>query len=153
MKLLKVALLGAGFLSGFFLMAQETDTTTIEDRFFAPSLQMGYMANRTDQLSGGLLIQTSVEYRTTKNWFFRLNYDDVDFDFELKQLEGLTGSFSGNVAFSEFLLGAGFRGHQNSHAFFALVQPGLRLYSFPLISNQDNNLSIDFEDRSVSGPG
>ena len=36
---------------------------------FLPALEIGYMNEQTPFLSGGLLMKTSVEYRTKKNIF------------------------------------------------------------------------------------
>lgn len=54
----------------------KNDTISDWDRTFMPAIQMGYVNQATNELSGGLMVQTSIEYRHESNIVFRLNYDD-----------------------------------------------------------------------------
>lgn len=128
------------------------DTTAVEkisDRIFMPSIQMGYINNRTDQLSGGVFIQTSLEYQTSKGIFFRLNYDDFDSDYDLTSSENTLGAIRGKVSFSELLLGIGGRYRMEKQHILAIVQSGIRFYSFPFLNLEGNDIILELENRTI----
>lgn len=151
MKNLKLLLCAFMLGQSFLAFAQESDTVdVVTNRLFMPSIQMGYINQLSDELAGGLLIQTSLEYRIPNQVFIRLNYDDFDADFEIVDPLDIPGTVSGKVSFSELLLGVGYRIKKNNSNFVFIAQPGLRFYGFPLIVNSDNNnISIDIENRAA----
>jgi len=149
MHRIKWVLLVLTLFNSWGLFGQDNDTTNQDTRWFMPSIQMGYIGQSSDELSGGLLIQTSLEYRTKKHFFFRVNYDDFDTDFNLINPQNLTGNYSGKVSIAELLGGVGYRGTTEKHHFFLLVQPGFRFYGFPFITNENNNISIDLDNRNL----
>ena len=72
------------FLTPFFISAQEDSEANDDlERTFMPSVQMGYVHHGTSELDGGLMIQTSVEYRDISNFVFRLNYDAFNSNMNL----------------------------------------------------------------------
>jgi hypothetical protein len=66
------------FYSTLLHAQHKNDTISDWDRTFMPAIQMGYVEHGTDQLSGGLMIQTSIEFRHKSNFVLRINYDDFD---------------------------------------------------------------------------
>ena len=128
---------------------QDTTEEKTSDRIFMPSIQIGYLNNRTDQLSGGVFIQTSIEYQSPKGLFFRINYDDYDSDYDLSETQSALGAIKGRVAFTEILGGLGFRRTKEKHNVLIAIQSGIRLYSFPLLSFEDNNILLELDNRNI----
>lgn len=74
--ILKIFTLIVSVLLSLELSAQTNESPEISTRFFMPALQMGYINHNSNIISEGLVIQTSLEYRTKSNLIFRINYDD-----------------------------------------------------------------------------
>ncbi|MEM6724831.1 MAG: hypothetical protein AAF598_12380 [Bacteroidota bacterium] len=55
-----------------FVLGQEEPTKADLERTFMPTLQLGYVFHGTDELSSGLVTQTSIEYRDISNFIFGL---------------------------------------------------------------------------------
>ena len=120
------------------------------NRLYMPSLQMGYINNHTDQLSGGLFIQTSIEYKTKSGLFFRLNYDDFDTDYSVEEPQQGISSLNGKVSFSEFIGGFGYRHIEGKHNLLVSAQAGGRFYGFPVLENEQGDLRLDLESRETA---
>ena len=132
-----------------FSYGQNTDEKQISDRVFTPSIQLGYIRNYSDELSGGVFIQTSIEYQTRAGIFFRINYDDFDADYDFTQSRNSTGTLSGKVSFSELIGGLGYRQIFNKHNLLLTVQPGIRFYAYPLLNIEGENVALSSENRNV----
>ncbi|MEO0895357.1 MAG: hypothetical protein AAFY71_02980 [Bacteroidota bacterium] len=133
-----------------FAQKEKAENEKIGDRFFMPSIQMGYIHHLPDELSGGLLVQTSLEYKTRRGFFFRLNYDDFDSNFELRNPQSALGVIQGNVSFTEFLGGIGYRASLKKHHFLIVLQTGRRLYSSPILTEQGNDLILELESSGIN---
>ncbi|GAA4835881.1 hypothetical protein [Algivirga pacifica] len=131
------------------LSAQTNDSTKILDRFFMSSIQLGYINNRSEQLSAGLFIQASAEYRTPKGLFVRVNFDDFNSNYELRYPQGTINFLSGRVAFNELIGGLGYRYAYKKHNFLIALQSGIRFYGYPFIESSGSNLSVDTDNRTI----
>lgn len=100
---------------------------------FIPSIEMGYLHHNAANLAGSLLIKTSLEYRfNDKNAaFFRLNYDTYNAQYKLTTTNKLTNILQGTAAFTDLLLGAGYRFGNEKLRFFVLAQSGIKFYDYP----------------------
>ncbi|MEN0049539.1 MAG: hypothetical protein AAF806_20935 [Bacteroidota bacterium] len=128
---------------------QAIEEEEVAKRIFMPSIQLGYLNNLSDELSGGLFIQTSIEYQTPKGLFFRVNYDDYDSDFELEDTQSSIDFQRGKVSFSELIGGIGYRETLNQHNFLVAAQMGYRFYGFPLVEEQGNDIILKFDNRTI----
>ncbi len=128
---------------------QDAEKEKVSNRIFMPSIQMGYIHNLASELSGGLFIQTSIEYQTSKGIFFRINYDDFDSDYELLGFSNSSGSLSGKVSFAEFIGGIGYRQTKNKHSILVGVQAGARFYGYPFLTIEGNNTSLELDNRQA----
>ena len=136
--------------SSVSLFAQtETDTLSDWDRTFMPAIQMGYATHLTDELSGGLMVQTSIEYRDISNFIFRINYDDFNTNIDVEYPINTDVSFTGNASFSELIIGVGYRQQLQKHNITAYVQPGFRFYGYPEFNTDSIQVNLDFDSRNV----
>ncbi len=76
---------------------------------FLPALEIGYMNEQTRFLGGGLLMKTSIEYRTKKNIFFKLNFDAANTRYNLDAIPDETNIIEGTTSMEDLLLGVGYR--------------------------------------------
>lgn len=135
----------------FHLLFAESEKDSINDwdRTFMPAIQMGYVDQGTDQISGGLMIQTSLEYRDKSNFVLRLNYDDfnsnLNFDYPVNQ----DLSFKGRISYSEFIGGVGYRAIIGKHNLTAYVQGGLRFFGYPIFNINEQETNLDFDSRNI----
>jgi len=146
---IKLILLILLILTSNLSEAQEAEEEKISNRIFMPSIQMGYINNHSELLSGGLFIQTSIEYQTPKRIFFRINYDDFDSDYELRDIQNSSGILGGKVSFSELIGGVGYRYTKKKHNVLIAAQTGYRFYGHPVISTEQNTISIKSENRNI----
>lgn len=123
------------------LSAQTNDSTEISTRFFMPALQIGYINQNSDIISEGLVIQTSLEYRTKSNLLFRINYDD--FSGRININDANNNQYTAKVPLSELLGGIGYRYKFNEHNLFAIVQAGIRFYELPKIVELNGAITIN----------
>lgn len=123
-----------------YLKAQNKTPDNIAERFFMPALQMGYINHNAENISEGLIIQTSLEYRTKYNLLFRINYDD--FSGRLNLNTGNNQIYNAKIPMSEFIGGFGYRLTQKRHNYFLIAQTGIRFYENPVIENFNGNLNI-----------
>lgn len=118
-------------------------------RTFMPTIQMGFVAHGSSELSGGLMTQTSIEYRDISNFIFRINYDAFNSNMNLAYPVDSMVSFTGKNSFSELIIGVGYRQQLKKHNFTAYVQPGFRFYGYPTFNSEPNQINLDYDNRSV----
>ncbi len=133
-----------------FSMAQsEPDSLSDWDRTFMPAIQMGYVIHGSDQLSAGLMTQTSLEYRDISNFVFRINYDDFKSNMEVAYPVNPDLSFTGRMSFFELIGGIGYRDIAGKHNFTAYIQAGIRNYGYPLFETDSLQTNLDFDSRDI----
>lgn len=134
-------------VSLFSANGQNKTPDKIAERFFMPALQMGYINHNSDNITSGLIIQTSLDYRTKKGLLFRINYDDFSGKLNLKYSNNST--YIGRIPISEFIGGIGYRLTKKRSNYFLIVQSGIRLYENPIIENANGNLNIDQKGATI----
>ncbi|MEM8890624.1 MAG: hypothetical protein AAGD28_21785 [Bacteroidota bacterium] len=134
----------------YFVQGQ-TDAEVESDleRTFMPTVQMGFVNHGSSELSGGLMTQTSIEYRDISNFIFRINYDAFNSNMNLEYPIDSTVSFTGRTTFSELIIGVGYRLQLKKHNLTAYVQPGMRFYGYPIFNVDPNQINLDYDARSV----
>lgn len=131
----------------FTANAQVKTPEKIAERFFMPALQMGFINHNSESISSGLIIQTSLDYRTKRGLLFRVNYDDFSGRLNVKYPNNQT--YSARIPISEFLGGLGFRLTKQRSNFFLIIQSGIRFYENPIIQNVNGNLEINQKDETI----
>ncbi len=131
----------------FTANAQVKTPDIIAERFFMPALQMGYINHNSENISSGLIIQTSLDYRTKRGLLFRINYDDFSGRLNLKYANNQT--YSARIPISEFIGGLGYRLTRQRSNYFLIIQSGIRFYENPVIENLNGNLSIEQKDETI----
>ena len=150
MKYYQIALLSLMLGSSYFLKAQhQNDTISDWDRTFMPALQMGYVGHGTSQLSGGLMIQTSIEYRHKSNFVIRINYDDFDSKMNIEYPLNPDLTFTGRMSFFELIGGIGYRDRDGKHNFTGYIEGGMRNYGYPVITQDSVQANLDFDSRNI----
>ena len=121
------------------------------DQIFLPAIDIGYLFHQSDQLSGGIIIKTSVEYRfrSINDFFLRLNYDTHDAEFNLDDLSVTTNIIKGKASLTDLLLGVGYRLGGEKIRYILMIQPGIRLYNFPNATQDGNTIVIEQESDNV----
>ncbi|MEO1438221.1 MAG: hypothetical protein AAFV80_21950 [Bacteroidota bacterium] len=114
-----------------------------------PTIQMGYVAHGTAELSGGLMTQTSIEYRDISNFIFRINYDAFNSNMNLDYPIDEDVTFTGKTTFSDLVIGVGYRQEMGKHNLTSYVQPGIRFYGYPEFTTDGNQINLDYDSRSV----
>jgi len=137
------------FYSTFLKAQHKNDTITDWDRTFMPAIQMGYIEHATDQLSGGLLTQTSIEYRHKSNFVLRLNYDHLSSKMKLEYPVDPDLSFTGKVSFSDLIGGVGYRDRDGKHNFTAYVEGGIRNYGYPVLTIDSIQANLNYDSRNI----
>lgn len=127
----------------------KNDTISDWDRTFMPALQMGYVGHGTNQLSGGLMVQTSIEYRHKSNYVLRVNYDDFDSKMNTEFPVNPDLTFSGRMSFFELIGGIGFRDRDGKHNFTGYVEGGIRNYGYPVFTTDSLQANLDFDSRNI----
>ncbi len=132
----------------FALSAQnKSDTLSDLERTFMPQFQLGYAFNETLELSGGLMTQTSLEYRDVTNLVFRINYDVFNSSMNLEYPLNDSTRFVGKTTFSDLIGGVGYRIPLKKHTIIGYVQSGVRFYGYPIFMIENNQISIDLDRR------
>jgi len=139
--ILKVFTLIVSISVSLDLFAQTNESTEVSTRFFMPALQIGYINHNSDIISEGLVIQTSLEYRTKSNLIFRINYDDFSGRISINDVNN--NQYTAKVPLSELLGGIGYRHRFNKHNLFAIVQAGVRFYELPEIIELNGAITIN----------
>lgn len=133
--------------SVFVANAQVKPSSEIAQRFFVPAVQMGYINHNSDNISDGIMIQTSVEYRAKKHLLFRGNYDY--FRGRLNLNTNINQTYSAKIPLSELIGGVGYRFNEKRHNLFLVAQTGIRFYENPSVETNNGNLNIDQKDKTV----
>lgn len=150
MKHLFVFLLLISAALSSFAQSEPTDEADFAKNTFMPSIEVGYVFNLADNLSGGLLWKTSLEYRFRNNndAFVRLNYDDADANFTIRE-PGLTDVIEGNLSIKDLLFGIGYRFGDSKFRAFVLLQGGYRFYSYPVVEQDNQSIAIRSDGRRL----
>lgn len=131
-------------------IGQESNTEVSDlERTFMPAIQIGYIGHGTEELSGGLMIQTSIGYRDISNFILRINYDDFNSNMNLSYPINQEASFSGRTSFSELIGGIGYRQTFKTHNITGYIQPGIRFYGYPNFEIDNNQVNLDFDSRNI----
>ena len=136
--------------SGFVKAQHKNDTISDWDRTFMPAIQMGYVEHATGQLSGGLMVQTSIEYRHESNFVLRVNYDDFNSEMNLAYPVNPDLTFTGQISFSELIGGIGYRDRDGKHNFTGYIQGGIRNYGYPIFTTDSLETNLDFDSRNLA---
>jgi hypothetical protein len=138
-------------LSYSTLLRSQEKKDTISDlgRTFMPEVQMGYVGHGTSQLTGGLMIQTSIEYRHRSNFVLRINYDDFDSKMKVAYPINPDLTFTGRMTFIEFIGGIGYRDIVGKHNLTVYVEGGIRNYGYPVFSTDSVQANLDFDGRNI----
>ena len=113
------------------------------DRIFLPALELGYVVENSDALNNGIMIKTSVEYRTKSNVFAKLNFDAIGLKYELENLDGFTNVVKGRTTIEDLVLGVGYRFGKEEFRTYLLYQGGIRFYDYPNATQIGNTITID----------
>ncbi|MEM6346092.1 MAG: hypothetical protein AAF927_19545 [Bacteroidota bacterium] len=149
---LRIPLSGLFFLiilSSVLKAQNESEELSDWERTFMPAVQMGYVAHGTAELSSGLMVQTSMEYRDISNFIFRINYDDFNSNMNLRYPINEDISFTGRTSFSELIVGVGYRKQMEKHNLTAYVQPGLRFYGYPIFEENNTQVNLNLDSRRI----
>tara|TARA_B110000114_G_scaffold4939_1_gene4935 strand:- start:821 stop:1432 length:612 start_codon:yes stop_codon:yes gene_type:complete len=137
------------FYSTLLKAQHKNDTISDWDRTFMPAIQMGYVGHGTDQLSGGLMSQTSIEYRHESNFVLRINYDNLNSKMNIEYPGGPDLTFTGKVSFSDIIGGIGYRDRDGKHNFTGYIEGGIRNYGYPIFSTDGTQINLDFDSRNI----
>jgi|TARA_B110000285_G_scaffold156522_1_gene174665 hypothetical protein len=137
------------FYSTLLKAQHKNDTISDWDRTFMPAIQMGYVGHGTDQLSGGLMSQTSIEYRHESNFVLRINYDNLNSKMNIEYPGGPDLTFTGKVSFSDIIGGIGYRDRDGKHNFTGYIEGGIRNYGYPIFSTDGTQVNLDFDSRNI----
>lgn len=134
------------FLFHHCVLAQEEEERKVGNQIFLPSVEIGYVGYNSDNLTGGILVKTSIEYRFRNNndLFLRVNYDNRDAVYRLESSD-FTNVLEGSVRFTDFLGGIGYRFGDKDVRVFILAQAGITTYDFPNLEVNNNSLSVTNE--------
>ena len=127
-----------------------SDTINDLERTFMPQFQLGYVSHETQDLSGGLMTQTSIEYRDVTDLVFRLNFDVFNSSMNLEYPLNDSTRFAGKTSFSDLIGGIGYRIPMKKHHIIGYVQSGIRFYGYPIFTLDNNQVTIDLE-RNYAG--
>jgi hypothetical protein len=114
-----------------------------------PNIQMGYIIHETNELSNGLMTQTSIEYRDISNFIFRVNYDAFSSNMHLQYPVNSNVSFTGKTTFSDLIIGIGYRKQIDKHNITGYIQPGIRFYGYPIFKTNNNQVNLNYDSRNV----
>jgi hypothetical protein len=146
----KLVILVSFFLTQIALFGQESKEADNDlTRTFMPQFQLGYALNQTQDLKGGLMTQTSIEYRDVTNLVLRINFDVFNSSMNLKYPLNDTTSFTGKTSFSDLIGGIGYRIPLKKHNITGYVQSGVRFYSHPEFNHNNNQVSIDLSRKYI----
>lgn len=131
--------------------AQEKKKSKFGSNIFLPSLEIGYIDNNSELLTGGILMKTSLEYRWRNNndFFFRLNYDNNDADYSITQT-GISNVLESKARFSDLLGGLGYRFGERDFRLFLLAQGGWKFYNFPVLEQVNNTFTLKESSQTIT---
>ena len=122
----------------------------IRYRIFLPSLEIGYVDYGSQELSGGIMIKTAIEYRlkTQDSFYFRLNYDNRRATYKTTPV-GLTNVIEGKVNFSDLIGGVGYRFGKDKLQWIVLLQGGVSFYDVPEFEINGTTLNLKNKGKNV----
>ena len=134
-----------------FSQSDTTDESAFGRQIFLPSLEAGYMFQVPDNLSGGIILKTSIEYRFRNNndAFIRANYDNYTSEYEFASTISPTNVLKGTASFSDLIIGAGYRFGETKHRLFFLAQGGVKFYNYPTASIDGGSIVIDQSQNEI----
>ena len=108
---------------------------------------MGYSAQ---ELSGGIMIKTAIEYRlkTQDSFYFRLNYDNRKATYNIQPV-GLTNVIEGKVNFSDLIGEVGYRFGKDKLQWIVLLQGGVSFYDVPEFELNGSVLNLKNRGKNV----
>ena len=132
MRTITIFFLLFGFTFYGFGQDEDQNKKGLRYRIFLPSLEIGYVDYSSNELSGGIMVKTAIEYRlkTQDSFYFRLNYDNRQAKYKIAPT-GLTNVIEGKVSFSDLIGGAGYRFGKDKLQWIVLLQGGVSFYSVP----------------------
>ncbi len=141
-----ICLFGFMSITGFS-QNEEDDYGELSEKLIGTYFELGYISENSDFLGSGLLFKSAIEYRLkkTNHIFIRLNTDNYDVDYLLTDLENFSAEVTGSASMTDIILGPGYRKGNDNTLFYILIQSGLKLYSFPAVSNS-NDVVLVFPD-------
>lgn len=150
MKVIFSCLIGMLFMATS-VRAQSHDSLLMQDleRTFMPTVQMGYVFHQTDELSGGLITQTSLEYRDVTNFIFKLNYDALNSNMKVSYPLDSVTTYTGRTTMSDLIAGVGHRIDMKKHFLTNYIQGGVRFYGFPIFNQEAATINFDMNSRRV----
>ncbi|MEM6804600.1 MAG: hypothetical protein AAF696_24585 [Bacteroidota bacterium] len=127
-------------ICSFLLLGINSSTLTQEDslkwlrldeRIFSTYLEIGVVAELSDQLEGGRFMKSAFEFRMKgrHHLFFRGNYDQYSSTYKVKAEEAAEIVLDNHANMSDVILGPGYRFGKNAHRFTLLYQAGIKYYS------------------------
>ena len=114
-----------------------------------PSIQMGYIGHGSDHISGGLMSQTSIEYRHQSNFVLRINYDNLNSKMNIEYPMSTDLTFTGKLIFSDIIGGIGYRDVDGKHNFTGYIEGGIRNYGYPTITADSIQANLDYDNRNI----
>jgi hypothetical protein len=134
-----------------FSQSDTTDESAFGRQIFLPSLEAGYMFQVPDNLSGGIILKTSIEYRFRNNndVFIRANYDNYNSEYEFSSVISPTNVLKGTASFSDLIIGAGYRFGETKHRLFFLAQGGVKFYNYSTASIDGGSIVIDQSQNEI----
>jgi len=128
---------------------EKKDSISDWDRTFMPAIQLGYVDHGSKQLTGGIMGQTSIEYRHKSDFVLRINYDNLkahmDFDYPINP----TLTYSGDISFTDIIGGIGFRDIDGKHNFTYYIQGGVRNYGYPVFKEENGIVNLSFTNMNI----
>ena len=114
-------------------------------------IQVGYIANGTEELSGGIFAQTNIDYRSIRNnLIFRINFDGFGAAYTPKAPQTGTVSFEGDIGFTETVGGIGYKIPLKKHSILLFTQAGQRGYGYPEFNTTNGITSVKLAPHSIS---
>lgn len=150
MRIATTLLLLIGLVFNSFGQDDDKTKNGIRYRIFLPSLEIGYVGYSAQELSGGIMIKTAIEYRlkTQDSFYFRLNYDNRKATYNI-QPTGLTNVIEGKVNFSDLIGGVGYRFGKDKLQWIILLQGGVSFYDVPEFELNGSVLNLKNRGKNV----
>ncbi len=125
-------------------MAFANSSDSLRFKIFLPAIELGYAGYQSDELSGGLVVKTCIEYRLKYEnaAFFRLNYDNRNASYSINPELFETNVLEGGLQFSDALIGVGYRYGERKIQLFGLAQGGVSFYKVPNFSIENNEVIL-----------
>ncbi len=113
--------------------------------YFPGLIGVGMLTNGAKaSYQSGLLLNTAIECRSKNDGslFFRFNYDGVVHKYSHAATELPTNVNSGSMHRTYFLAGAGYRKRYGRMGWYVLLQPGLGIRSYDVVSSNESGFAL-----------